>query len=253
MVSKDHIAIPRTTLMKFADKSSGKIYYLDVKANVIRSAFAKTFNTSEDYFPKDKENYLSSEIETVIGRLDKALETLQNGAAEVQLPSSIREDVIRCLAIQQLRVPDFMNFVHSQSLFSDILPPEYFSPLHREGNRHIETAISASEKLLSSYDVNACVIDPNDTFSFVLPTSHSLTNGKNMLLVLSPHRSIILLPKSDNQKYYTTDGYLGYLQVKRYADIEPIFLKTVAAEQKLKNGKIVGLKPQLETLQKSII
>ncbi|MEG2529641.1 MAG: hypothetical protein RSB02_06155 [Anaerovoracaceae bacterium] len=251
-MSKDHIAIPKTTLKNFADKASGKINFLDVKTNTIHSAFAKTFNTAENYYPKDKEGYLSAEIETVMGRLDRALEALQNGAEEVLLPSSVREDVIRCLAVQQLRVPDFMHNVCSQSLFSECFPPEFFSPLHRNGSKRIEIAIAAFEKLLKSYDVNVCVIDPNDTFSFILPTSHSLTNGKNMLLVLSPYRSLILLPKSDNQKYYTTDGYLGYLQVKKYTDIEPIFLKTVASEQKLENGKIVGLKPQLEVLQKSI-
>lgn len=101
-MSKDHIAIPKTILKNFADKSSGKIYFLDMKTNTIHSAFAKTFNTAENYYPKDKEDYLSAEIETVMGRLDKGLKNSQDGAEEVRLSSSVREDVVRCLAVQQL-------------------------------------------------------------------------------------------------------------------------------------------------------
>lgn len=248
-MSMDHITLPKTTLMQFSE--SGRFHYLDVKTNQIFSASAASYNTRENFYPEEKENFLSSQIETVIGRLRKMLVDFKDINDKIQLPITIKEDVIRCLAIQVARMPNFVSDIHSQSEFAEILhiPEEYFSPLHREGDKLINMAIERYQSLLSDYDVNVCVIEKQRPFSFILPTSHHLSTGKNIIFVLSPCRAIMLLPAKDNEKYYSPEGDLGYLDFQTYTDLIPLYKKTIQAEQKNKEGRIIGLKNQLELLK----
>jgi hypothetical protein len=247
-MASHHISLPRTTLMQFS--KSGAFYYLDIFDNQIKKAYAETYNTEDNYYPTDTERFLSTEIETIIGRLRKRLDDFITRKPELSINRKMIDDAIKCLAVQQLRVPTFIEIVKSKSVYGGILnfPDEFFSPLHRGD---YDRSVHLFQETLSGYEMNVCTIAENSGFSFILPVSHCLCVGKLVLIVLTPYRALALLPSEDNAKYYMPDGGLACLSINQYSELVPLYMKTVQ-EEKRRGGRIVGLKDQLETIQRAI-
>ena len=252
-MSQDHIIVPKSTLLQFSDPKSGIFHYLDLADNKIYTAHAKTYNTGNDYYPPDKEQYLAQRIETPMGRLRKLLNSFTSGEKVIQLPNTVKADAIRCIAVQILRNPDYIKKVQSESIFGDSIPWQFYSPLHHPGYDLIDKCINLFEKALINYDVNICVINEHNQFSFILPPEHFFSTGKNIFLVLSPFHAILLLPTETNAKYYSQDGYLAYAEIEQYSEILPLYLKIIKEHMKDRDHcHIIGLKNQLQKLQSLI-
>ncbi len=249
-MSNDHIIIPKSTLLQFSNPKSGTFNYLDLAGNKIYTAHAKTYNTCKNYYPPDKEKYLSSQIETPMGRLRTILSSFTYGENVIQLPKTVKQDTIRCIVVQILRNPDYIKKVQAESVFGGIIPWQLYSPLHQSDYNLIDKSIELFERAFANYDVNICVINQHNDFSFILPPEHFLSTGRNIFLVLSPYHAILLLPAEINAKYYSSNGYLAYAEIESYSEILPLYSKTI--KEQINKGEqchIIGLKDQLQKLQ----
>lgn len=252
-MSRDHVVLPKSSLLRFS--VSGKIHYLSLIDNVIKTAFAKTFNTKENYYPTNTEQFLSKDIETTMGRLAKSLDDFVSSKGQFVFEDSIRDDLIRCMAVQTLRIPDTIKHIRSQSLFGQFfkLPDAFYSPLHRDGDKIVQMAIDAFERILINHEVNMCIIDRECcASSFILPTSHYLGIGTNILFILSPFHAFVLLTKEDNEMYKDDSGAQRYFTIRSDEELIPICKKAVEDESKLESKRIIGLRDQLGKIQNLI-
>lgn len=258
-MSQDHIILPYSTLKQFS--KSGIFWYLDVHTGKICKASARSFNTSHDYYPDWSETYLS-QMETLLGRMRDNINWLIEG--NKNQARIVRDDVIRCMAMQLLRNPSIAKQSQEKSKLSSFLDMsgcqeqpfwKIYSPLHYSphyGEECINQVVKTVEKTFADYEINLCTIDNQSSFSFILPTSHCLRGPGKAWLILSPYQAIILLPATENAKNHNEDGSLNYFIIRDYATLEELYKKTVEDEKKNEQGKIVGLRSQLEKLQKYI-
>lgn len=72
-----HIYLPKSTLKEFM--VNNRLYYLDLKSNIIKRSTAKSFNTIDNYYPNDSEAFLSKEVETRIGILQIQVKEYEQG------------------------------------------------------------------------------------------------------------------------------------------------------------------------------
>ena len=248
-MATNHVILPKTTLNQFS--KSGKIAYLNLKDKKIHYSTAKSFNTKENYYPDETEKFLSSEIETSIGRIRVELDNFAaDGKETFVLTPEFQKSAFECVLIQLMRRPSFMKEIREKSIFKELnVPDEFFSGLHR-GKKYIDIAFKAVEKSLSKYAVTICTIDQNQDFSFILPSAHGFSAGNKMFFVVSPYRSVVLLPKEDLKRYAVgiNEEYF-YYTFENYQVLESVYKKAMEAEEKDGVGKIVGLESQLKRIQ----
>lgn len=249
-MSNDHIAIPKSTLLEFSN--SGVFYYLDLKTNQINRASAKSYNTKANYYPPEMEKYLSGSIESCMGRIRALLKAFTEDHKEFCFYPKIKDDAVKCFAVQLLRNPNIIEQIRAESIFGGVLPLKAYSPLHQNNRQLLDKSIAVAEKNLACYGINIAVIKKDKSFSFILPTDHFLSTGKNIFLVLSPYHALILLPETDNSKFYTNDGFLQYCEIENYSELESLYIRAMKTEIKYNPSHIIGLKNQLEILQKYV-
>ena len=249
-MSNDHITIPKSTLLEFSN--SGVFHYLDLKTNQINRASARSYNTKANYYPPEMEQYLSGSVESCMGRIRALLKAFTEGHKDFCFYPGTKEDAVKCFAVQLLRNPYIIEQARANSILGNSLPLELYSPLHQRTRQLLDKSIAIAEKNLANYDINIAIIKKDKSFSFILPTDHFLNTGKNIFLVLSPYHALILLPREDNSKFYTNDGFLQYCEFENYSELEPLYIRTLKTEMKYNPSHIIGLKNQLEILQKYV-
>ena len=258
-MSGHHITLPKSSLLRFS--KSGKFYYLDVKNNIVKQAFARTYNKVDDYYPNEIEKFLSDEIETVMGRLYKKLDSFVSNKDYFIYYPEIKEDIIRIVAIQRLRIKDTQRLIKSKSLYTQFfyLPDEYYSPLHRVDTELLQQSITLYNDLLVDYEVNFCIVDSNFCSStFLLPTSHCLCFGNIIFIILSPKYAFVLHPKELKHDLLKNQYICNNIFISPYFVIDNVLVfkqlheKYIEAEKSYDNGILIGQKHQLQEIQKRL-
>lgn len=248
-MSNDHIIFPKSSLLRFSQ--SGKFTYLDLKDNMIKGAFAKTYNTAEEYYPPTTEKFLSREIETLLGRLNSSLDVFFGAETDTYtMPPEIFENIIKCLAIQRLRLPKTMELINQKSIFAQfaVHSVQVPSPL-QFGNLFIQDAIRAYTETFKNHTATVCVVDKNCSASFVLPSLHSYELKGFIFLVLSPDRAFVLQPKEFGRK---NNGSKSYIRVTDDDDFVPGYESLINDELNYGDGILVGLRSELQKIQSYI-
>lgn len=263
-MSSDHKTLPKSSLLRFA--ISGSLNYLDLKENVIKRAFAKSYNTHEDYYPKEVEAFLST-LEARMGTVYGALHKFYLEHSAFTYPTTLRDDLISWIAIQELRRPDMSRKIRESSIIPEIayVPDapnnldehDYsFSPLHGLGAYWINRWVEIYQKNLlerSEYDVNIAIIDESCTISWVLTPSHVLSNGDTFFYPLSPREALMLIPHKKNVKnvMQLEDGTWAQAFIRFLDDdsLMPFLGSFVVAAQNSNRPHLIGLKPCLEKIK----
>lgn len=248
-MAKNHIALPKSSLMRFS--KNGSVKFLDLQNNRIRRAFAKTYNTAMDYYPDETEDFLQKAVETPLGKLYEALEDFSNNKSSYIYPPQIKESLIVNIAIQYLRAPNASRFIKTQSIFARLLnlPDLHCSPLHRIDLPLTEQAIDIFREVFQNHEVNICIVNKdNCSSSFVLPTCHYYGIGPLVFFILSPYHAFVLIPKELNDIYRTGDR-LRYFRVNNNNDFESQYKEIIKQELVYGDGKLIGLEEQLKIIQ----
>lgn len=246
----DHIALSKCNLLQFAN--NGTIYYLDFNDMKIHKSYAKSYNTKKNYYSQERENYLH-DFETEMGLVRSKLKRFHEEKTTFIFSSNLKDTLIKWIAIQSMRHPDFAKGIRNRSIADEILyiPPDdnrYFSPLHL-GQYYIDKVIAIYNRELSKLKINIAIIDKNCILTWCLTPEHFVCYGKTFFFPLSPYEAIILTPEVQDQ---TTEDTIvrGFIKFQTDEEIEPILqdYKKVTLEHTEKH--LIGLKPCLEKMQR---
>ena len=246
----DHIALSKKNLLQFAN-NSGAIFYLDFDNMQIHQSYAKKYNTKENYFSQERENYLHN-FETEMGRLRKKLREFHEIKSKFDYNSDLKDTLINWIAIQTMRHPDFAKGIRERSIADEILyiPPDenrYFSPLHRE-QRLIDKVMTIYHQKLSELNVNIAIIDKSCTLTWCLTPEHFVCCGTTFFFPLSPYEAVMLTSEvSDSVEEDTI--VRRFIKFSKDEDMEPILKSYIKATIKHTDKHLIGLKPCLEKIQ----
>lgn len=252
-----HIMLPNSTLKLFA--SYGELHYLDVNSNTIKFGRAGSYNTVKDYYPAETEKYLANTIETKIGLLRKTLLEFESKKTKLLIPPELTQLIIRIFVVQCLRIPDFAECVHANSIFAKPLnlPVDFYSVLHKNPSQRDFLIKSLcehrSDNILKEYSSNIIEIPgDNRDRSLLLTSSHFTILKRWLILILNPYLGIVLLPSSENEsmKIGELQQYLG---APNDRSVDLVNESMLEHECTLRSTpKLIGLLPELERMQQYI-
>jgi len=195
---KDHISLPKTTLLKFSN--SGVFKYLELKRNKIFSGKAATYNTEESYYSSRIEKLLSDEIEKKIGRLSSDIEKCRNDNKEFTWhPDELKKICYSWIIVQWIRTVNAKEGFRKASVFKDVLPPQIYTLFM---NENIDKFLSYGERVFEKLpaqgmdlEVSLCMLPKNCASTFLLPTTHFMGVNSGLFFILSPHSCVFYAPK----------------------------------------------------------
>ena len=119
MSINSHIYIPESILNRFSfrDKDSRKmINYIDIKERQIKESTTRRFNSEMGYYTDNNETFLSSEIESSIGRIIRKVEdSIKQKNYKIPLTMKEEKNVIDYLTYSFLRC-DFESIYLKEKL-----------------------------------------------------------------------------------------------------------------------------------------
>jgi len=245
--SNNHISLPKTTLLKFS--TSGNIKFLDIKSNTIKPRKAATYNTSESYYSENIENFLSTKIETEIGRLSKNIEKYRNDSTAFSWnPDELREIVFSWIVVQQMRTDKAKEDLRAVSIFKDIFPQniyaqfvsENFGVFYNYGKRIFDNFPNLGFNL----DISLCILPTSCESTFLLPTTHCIGVQSGLFFILSPVSCIFYAPQKNLPKN----------RLVQFADdgVDYLIEHFIRNEAQHGDGHLIGHENQLLKAQKFI-
>lgn len=280
-----HITLPKSTLRRFEDGKYHKISYYDLSNRRIHECFPKYYNTQMDYYSQDFEKWLSTEVETYIGRLHKNLENFEATQACYAFDYDyLKNSLIRIVAIQIIRMPDvFEDIMNPQrytatidKIMADItkfgtLTPSVVAAAEKYRDNisskakmratfytvdHAKMAIKLIGNFFQSYVANFALVPENLTSSFILTPTHFFKNGPVYFIPLSPRFAFVLLPESLNEQYVVRTIESGMKNIQRYLllsqdNLLDFVSDCVKSTQKFSNKHLIAQKNFLSTLIRS--
>ncbi len=247
---RQHIMLPKSTLKEFVVDQ--KLHYLDLSSNRIEQASARDYNTETDYYPDENEKFLSSKVETHLGRIRKRIKDYEQNKTIIVIDSDLVQWLIFVFVIQTIRMPSLSKQAHASSVFGSLLglPESYYSILHHKASVRDSFLKDAYQSVasgkLKNYSANLIEI-PQEyrKRSFLLNSSHFIGFGLYLMLVLTPYWGLILLPEHENIRLMD-EGKLKYLAATVDHEVDLINKGAVSFEQSIQNPKLVGLPFELE-------
>lgn len=226
----DHITLPKSTLLRFADEKTRKISYYDIISRRIIDCAPKRYNTEEHYYPPYFEKWLSDHVETSIGNLHKHLSSFSETTDFLVDYDTLKKDLIRILAIQMIRLPETYSYIMDTENRNSIinmsletlakqgmlshsavaLSQKYRKEVETEENKRLafysedsaHKAIRNIERLFADYAVNFAIVSNDTDASFILTSAHHFTAGPIVFIPVSPRIAYILLPSKLNERKY---------------------------------------------------
>lgn len=246
-MANHHIILPKSTLLRFSDKS-GSFYYLDLHDQVIKCERATNFYTCNDFYPDNIERLLSNRVETRLGRINSKLEEIfSNNQDTFCFPENLLDDVISVIAIQRMRMPQMFKIGLQKSVIAQFLKWPDIASILQIKDYDIEAGINIFKNLFKDHTPTFSFIQDCSS-SFILPSAHCFSCKNIVYLVLSPLKAIVLCPKDIN--IHDNTGATGFEVI----DEEDHFVKYYSniIQDELENGEgfLVGLQPELKKIQK---
>jgi hypothetical protein len=280
-----HITIPKSVLLRFADSKSGKISFYDFDTKKIRFTPADSYNTEIDYFPREFESFLCSDVETIIGLLNEAPDYLDD-TGKIKKPiladwDKVKNHLIRIIAVQILRLPDTLNKLTSEAAVKayiediklEALKNGYFDErfinsanqqLHKyptkedqkkwlyKANR-IEELTSKLKKVLINHIATFATIGDECEYTLAIPPTLYCECGKVYVFPFSPNKAFLLLPKKNkNETKYDANNNIITKPIFEFSDeyllsLVPGYIKACKSVSSMKH--LIAPKPFLEKLK----
>lgn len=193
-----HIQMPYSILKNFENERH-KLFYYDVKNNIIRFGHARSLYQEYGYYSADTEDFLSKYVEGPFGKIAKFVECT-NFSAPVQVPANMNDIIMRYIHALIARGPSMLSLIDQNSVFFQFL---------RQRQRHdlaVREAFGLAQAsgLFSEYLITFMV---NSTdLSFVLPTGGLYTFKNIINCPITPYRAVTLVKKGSSVASELLDG-----------------------------------------------
>lgn len=243
-LSKAHILLPKSTLLRFSDTKSGGFDFLMVDKNVIKRAFAKTYDVEPNYYPEDIEGFLN-ELESKLGMLNEAIEAFIENKGQLVYDHDLVDLLALCCTVQLLRVPDMMRITRSKSFYGKFgfFDDKFYSLLHSDRDFALNS-IAKIQRSFRNYEANFCLVDDKCSLSFLLPSAHWFGGDDQIFFVISPRIAFLLMPKEMNNRY--RDGNKQrYMLIENENVMRSIYARELVSERQWKNPVLIGYKKDL--------
>lgn len=270
---RDHIILPKATLMRFMDNTSQKIYYLDLNEIAIKHIFPKSYHASPNYYNPEYDAIVKK-YETAMGKLHKKiLSAIDNNADIAMCADTLKKQIIEFATIEFHRsviANDTMleKYRNQQQTEND----EIDSILFRTGrmtSARIEYSVNyrqkaeskesfryyaqnilgienqAIETTYSKFYPQILYIPEGSGYQFLLPPLHFVGNDQFLCFILSPNITLALYPDLKN------DSLISKVDSER-AEIINLRILECASFFDPNFKEIVGEKAQLEKMKKQI-
>ncbi len=273
---KDHIILPKATLMRFIDDRTQRIYYLDLNDldNIsVKKVFPKSYHSSPNYYNPEYDNEVKK-YETSMGELYKEISSAIEQSADICVDGgTLKRQIIDFITIEYHRsviADDRMlekykkqqqeknDKVDSLMFQTGMMTSERieYSINYREKARSNETfrtyaqnilgtVNSAIEKTYYSFSPKILYIPENCNYDFLLPQLHFIGNEQFACFILSPRIALALYPVSgDNSLLLKADKERVEIINLRILESVSVFYSNYR--------EIVGKKEHLEMLKSRI-
>lgn len=224
---KDHIILPKATLMRFMDDKTQRIYYLDLNDldNIsVKSIYPKSYHSSQNYYNPEYDNRVKK-YETSMGELYKEISIAIDQKADINTDAeTLKKQIIDFMTIefqrsviaddnmlekyknQQQKENDKFDSLMFQAGMMTAERIEY-SVNYREKAKSIETFRDYAQNILGT--INSAIvatyynfspkilyIPENCNYDFLLPPLHFVGNDQFACFILSPSIALALYPVS---------------------------------------------------------
>ena len=274
---KDHIILPKATLMRFMDDKTKRIYYLDLNDldNIsVKSIYPKSFHSSPNYYYPESDNKVKK-YETSMGELYKEISLAIDQKADINIDTeTLREKTI-----------DFMTIEYHRSVIADDVMLEKYKKQQQKENDKVDSLMLQAGKMTAErieYSVNyrekaksnetfrnyaqnilgtdnsaiaatyygfspqILYIPENCNYDFLLPPLHFVGNDNFACFILSPSIALTLYPvPSVDSLMLTADKERVEIINLRILESISIFNSTYK--------EVVGRKDNLEELKDRIV
>ena len=222
---KDHIILPKATLMRFMDNKTQRIYYLDLNDldNIsVKSIFPKSYHSSPNYYNPEYDNRVKK-YETSMGELYKEILIAIDQKTDINIDAdTLKKQIIDFMTIefqrsviaddnmlekyknQQQKENDKFDSLMFQAGMMTAKRIEY-SVNYREKAKSIETFRGYAQNILGT--INSAIeatyynfspkilyIPENLNYDFWLPPLHFVGTDQFACFILSPSIALALYP-----------------------------------------------------------
>lgn len=222
---KDHIILPKATLMRFMDDKTQRIYYLDLNDldNIsVKSIYPKSYHSSPNYYNPEYDNRVKK-YETSMGELYKEISMAIDQKADLNIDAeTLKKQIIDFMTIefhrsviaddnmlekyknQQQKENDNVDSLMFQAGMMTTERIEY-SVNYREKAKSNETFRNYAQNILGTqnsaiaatyygFSPKILYIPENCNYDFLLPPLHFVGNDQFACFILSPSIALTLYP-----------------------------------------------------------
>lgn len=274
---KDHIILPKATLMRFIDNKTKEIYYLELKNmdNIsVKHIHPTSFHSKRNYYNPEYDCKVQK-YETDIGKLYKKILTAIDNNTSVNIDIKIlRKKIIDFITIEFHRsviANDTMleKYKNQQQMENDRVDSRMFktgtmttkrieySINYRKQAKSTKTFKNYSQNILGTdnqeilsqyckFIPHILYIPKNSDYQFLLPPVHFVGNDMFACFILSPNVALALYPTP------IADSLMLSVNKER---VKIINLRTLECVSSFDSDykEIVGEKEQLENLKERIL
>lgn len=239
-----HIQISKLLLKPFAHKTEEglKVWYLNLENNTIAEEKINTLDTELGYYDEDVEN-LFAEAETAFGDIAKKFKEFESKKINPTISPKEFDVISRFIQYALLRNTQIAQALKEGSFFLDD------NSTHSDVIRYCEVGEPAL--ILKGYKANVLVNKTDRTF--VIPKNvlyEEKTNGQEIYIMpIAPKVAIVMMP-IDMFNGHIKNGILEHAETIDGNLIERLNSTAYRTEKETSNKFVVGLKEELEMLQK---
>lgn len=199
-----HIQIPNTILKHFRDENDPekKVWYLDIKTQIIAKKPSSRLGTSKGYYSIDGENYWNSIIEDPIGKLNKQVlsfctREIKSITFRPRDMDIVKRYIKSAMVRSQLALEAMRNTITNPEMYTEQQLHDALSVIGMTAVEDVAHSLGFDE-MVSTILVNRTernLVVPCNCFYCVLRDNHP-----NYIMPISPKGALIVLPKKQLQE-----------------------------------------------------
>ncbi len=205
-----HIQLPNFIIKNFRDERSGRVLYLDLNLNRIRSCGSDILGTEPDYYSADMEQRLSQNIEEPFSNVVSAIsDFLQGQENSLNLPIAVEEDFVHYLVTSLSRSRFALDIYEQNSIFSQFIPGVV---THERLVAHSLNSNGSLTKRLENFKMVVMVNETLRPFAVPRNCTYCLRyNGEQHIIApVSPTCAFAMIP-TDSKEFQDEAGRLAYV------------------------------------------